>query len=461
MPGAHPFYLRFTISAAMLVGVWQLGYCIQRPDFQTFIIAYILLFAVYLWVIWQKRRDNDWIWWIGVGISLRVVLLFSLPNLSDDFYRFLWDGRLSAHGIHPFAHPPSYFVTLPVAIPGITPELFHRLNSPDYFTVYPPVCQGVFWLAAKIFPDSISGGVFVLKLFLLACEAGTIALLVRFRQPATGIHAGLAYALNPLVVLEISGNCHFEGAMIFFLLAGSLALSRERLGLSAGFWALATGSKLVPLLFLPVVWAHLGWRRGFRFIVLFVLMCAGLFAPLLQPETVRNMAGSLNLYFRQFEFNASFYYLLKWAGEALAPPSMDVARTLGPVLALLAGCGVLVLTFVMNWYSKKRNQPQTLLDFSGPSGLNMLAVMVLASTLHIAFSTTVHPWYISLPFALSLLTPWRYPLVWTGAAALSYSHYAGGGFREQYGWVALEYLLVAAAFLSDIRRIRQNGLEFQ
>ncbi len=458
MPGAHSFYLRLAISAAMLVGVWQLGCCIQRPDFQPLILVYTLLFAAYLWIIWQKERDNNLIWFLGLGLALRVVLLFCLPNLSDDFYRFLWDGRLSAYGIHPFAHPPSYFITLP-AIPGITPELFHRLNSPDYYTVYPPVCQGVFWMAAKIFPESVSGGVFVLKLFLLVCEAGTIALLTRFHQPATGINAGLAYALNPLVLLEISGNCHFEGAMLFFLLAGCLALYRERLLLSAGFWALATASKLVPLLFLPIVWAQLGWRRGFRFIALFALICAGLFAPLLQPEIVRNMAGSLNLYFRQFEFNASLYYVLKWAGQALAPPSMDVARTLGPVLALLVGCGVLLLAFGISRYSKKRNQPQALPVFSGPSGFNMLAAMVLASTLYLVFSTTVHPWYITLPFALSLLTPWRYPLVWTGAAAFSYSHYAGGGFREQYGWIALEYLLVVGAFLADVRRIRLNWLE--
>lgn len=446
--------LFWSLSTVFLAGVWLLGYRLERSDFGSFLAVYTLLFVLYFLLIGHRTVIKHYLYpLLGLGVLLRILLLFSFPHFSDDIYRFLWDGRLTAHGFHPFAHVPAFYMDQPVQIPGITPELFQRLNSPAYYTVYPPVCQGVFWLAGVCFPLNMIGGVFILKLFLLACESGTILLLGRRLHPGTGLNAGVLYALNPLILLEISGNCHFEGAMTSFLLAGCLALLRQRLVTAAGYWALATASKLIPLLFLPIVWAQLGWKKGLRFMTAFALISAVLFAPLLQPAILRNMASSLHLYFRQFEFNASLYYLLKQAGLSLLPPKFDVGRALGPTLGLLVIIGVLWIA----WQSKPVPPAEDRPAASAQRPLQaipLLSAMVLASTLHLVLATTVHPWYIALPFALSLNTRWRYPLVWTAAAGLSYSHYAGGGFQEQYGWIALEYTLVALAFIADLRSAR-------
>ncbi|MCB9334026.1 MAG: hypothetical protein H6574_23480 [Lewinellaceae bacterium] len=166
---------KWVCSGAFIALTFYLGYVVERPDFPAFITTYGLFFALYTWLITRPNWSQaDRRWWIGLGIGLRVLLLFSIPNLSDDFYRFLWDGRLSAQGIHPFAHTPAYFIENQIALTGITPELFANLNSPAYYTVYPPVCQAVFWMAAKLYPESLTGGVFVLKLFLFFCELGVL-----------------------------------------------------------------------------------------------------------------------------------------------------------------------------------------------------------------------------------------------------------------------------------------------
>lgn len=452
------------ISSALIALTVFSGFIVKRADFPSLLGAYGVFFALYVFVLlYGCWSANERFWFIGLGILLRVMLLFSLPNLSDDFYRFLWDGRLAAQGIHPFAHPPSYFIENQISVPGNTPELFRQLNSPEYYTVYPPVCQAVFWLAAKLFPESVSGGVFILKLFLLGCELGTIWMLLRsLPPPPKGEYmagnetqcsttsalnsplglggeerssgAAIAYALNPLILLEIVGNCHFEGAMLCFLLAGIYALCRQRIIMAAVWWALATASKLVPLLFLPVVLVWLGWRSGFRFALFFAVVCSLLFLPLLDIQVMYNMADSLNLYFRQFEFNASIYYLLREIGEAVAPPKMDVARTLGPLLAVGVILGVTILAFY-----KRRSKHAAKNSYFLPDRL------VLTLMLYLALATTVHPWYVAPLFGLSLLTGRRFPLVWTAVAILSYSHYTGGGFQEQYGWIGAEYLLVFAA----------------
>ncbi|MBK8965613.1 MAG: hypothetical protein IPM36_02835 [Lewinellaceae bacterium] len=467
--------IRLLLTGAFIALTIYLGYFVERSNFPAFISAYGLFFALYAWLITRPDWSlHDRRWWLGVGIALRIVLLFSIPNLSDDFYRFLWDGRLAAQGIHPFAHPPVYFIENQIELRGITPALFSKLNSPEYYTVYPPVCQAVFWVAAKLFPESLAGGVFVLKLFLFFCELGVLWVLTPPPSPPPGgrgarpqddintehgqgfhslksgkistlpanfnsacrqaplplgggVGGVVLYALNPLILLEITGNAHFEGAMLCFLLAGTLFLQKRQLAPPAAFWALAVASKLVPLLFLPIVWVQLGFRKGLRFLLFFSVFSALLFVPLLNLEILENMAGSLNLYFRQFAFNASGYYLLKAIGKMFADPSVDVGRMLGPVLGIVVFVGVWVLAFF--------TRPTT-------SSHRTSTALLLAATLYLALATTVHPWYIALPFGLSLLTKWRYPVVWTGVAMLSYSHYAGGGFQENYGLIALEYLIL-------------------
>ncbi|MCC7505592.1 MAG: hypothetical protein IT259_09830, partial [Saprospiraceae bacterium] len=98
---------RLCYSGAMLgLTIW-LGYFARRDVFGSFIGAYGLFFGLYaLLVFREKPSGSDALWYRNLGIMLRVVLLFSLPNLSDDSVRFIWDGRLLAQGINPVLHPP-------------------------------------------------------------------------------------------------------------------------------------------------------------------------------------------------------------------------------------------------------------------------------------------------------------------------------------------------------------------
>ncbi|HNM25046.1 MAG TPA: hypothetical protein PKL15_06430 [Saprospiraceae bacterium] len=438
-------------SAFAALTVW-LGFFARRSDFGPFIGAYGLLFGLYALLVFKEKPGGaDLRWYLGLGIALRIALLFSLPNLSDDYYRFLWDGRLLAQGIHPFAHPPEYYMARPELPAGLSRDLYNHLNSPQYYTVYPLVCQAVFALAGWLFPFSDRGAVLIIKLFLLACEIATIAGfgsrpllrgsggegLLSAAGPSWGDRVGeasLLYALNPLILLEIVGNLHFEGAMICFLLAGLNALHRRRLAAGAVWWALATASKLLPPLFLPVLWRWLGWRRGLKFALLFGAISIGMFLPLLQPEVLGNMGSSLRLYFRQFEFNASVYYLAKfWANRY---SDWETGRLVGPALGALTLLAVVALAV---WRTPK-----------GGKQVRLYEALTLASAIYLFDATTVHPWYVSVPLALSLGTRWRFAIVWSGLAALSYSHYQGGFYQEKWGLIGLEYGVVWVVLIADL-----------
>lgn len=466
MPGASEKYIRFAVSLAFAGLTVFLGYFARRTDFLPFIAAYGIFFGLYVWLLFLRKKSTatDFRWYAWLGVGLRVILLFSIPHFSDDFYRFLWDGRLTAAGYHPFIHTPAYFIANHIEIAGITPELFSKLNSPAYYTVYPPLCQAVFALAAVVSPTGEWAGVLVMKLLLLACEAGTIFQLAvagsnnPWRYPRDGGRMAVLYALNPLLILEIVGNCHFEGLMIFCLVAGVRALEQNRARVAAVFWALATAAKLLPLMFLPILFRYLGREKRIGFLSLFALLSLVLFAPLL--GVLPNIASSLDLYFRQFQFNASVYYLLRAFGFLLK--GYDVGETLGPMLGLATVAGVVMIARKVS--TAPGHSPEGMAAIApgaevkvagiAASGLGLTDALLLALMLQLSLSAAVHPWYATVPLALGIMAGRRFPVWWSGLVALSYSHYSGGGFQENYWLIALEYSALWGLILLEFRELR-------
>lgn len=437
LPSANPDWLRFTIvSIAFSMLTIFLGYYARRADFLPLTAAFIAFSLIYVAQFWSGgsnvRHFQRLIW---LGIALRVLLLGSIPNLSDDVYRFIWDGRLWTNGIHPFAYTPDAIMRNFPILPGINSELYAKLNSPGYYSVYPPVCQFVFRVAAWLSQDNIGWGIGGIKLFLFGCEYGSIFLLKRL---ASSRQAAL-YAINPLVILEITGNCHFEGAVICFVLIAVWALGKNKIAQAALFLALATASKLLPLLFLPIIWRNLGLKKGLLFMLYFSLISLLLFFPLLDVQILQNMASSLDLYFQQFQFNASVYYLIRAIG--FWQLGWDIGEFLGPILALLTFAGVLIIA----WFTGSGTQKQ-------PGRLTLADAMFGSVLLYLHFSATVHPWYITPLFALSLLTNTRLGIAWSLLAFLSYSHYHDGLFEEQYALIALEYSVLWVLMYGEWRR---------
>jgi alpha-1,6-mannosyltransferase len=186
----------------------------------------------------------------------------------------------------------------------------------------------------------------------------------------------------------------------------------------------------------PLVWRRLGFRAGGRWVLVFLTITLLVFLPLLDPEVLANLGASLGLYFQKFAFNASLYYLLREAAVWLG--AYHTAEWLGRLLGLAALAGVL-------WLAWRGLRPQA--AFAG-----LVAAMLGASCLYLFASSTVHPWYVTVPFALSLFTTWRFPLVWTAVVFLSYSHYENGKYTEQFGWIALEYAVVLFVAIREWRR---------
>lgn len=439
-------------GSLLAAAVIYLGFFVDRMASVALIGAFTVAFAGYALLV-CKPAGNGLKSLILLGIVLRVVLAFAFPLLSDDLYRFLWDGYLIADGRNPFAELPAFYLEVGNEVPGLNQLLFDKLNSPNYYTIYPPVAQGIFTAAVWLFPTSWYGAAVVMKLFLLACELGSLWLFWRLLgarpqdagqvERSKGSQAGnlLYYWLNPLIVVEITGNLHFEGAMVFFLLLAYYLLQRSAWVRAGVAMAASVASKLLPLLLLPYLIRRL-WGRPFW--VFSFAIGAGLiafFAPLLlSPGFISGFRSSLELYQQKFEFNGSLYYLARaigywWVG-------WNQIATIGPFLAKLSAVAILVLA---------------LLD--GRSDWRSLAEgWLFAFVIYLLCATTVHPWYLSVPIALSVFTRWRFPLVWSFLIMLTYVSYATQPYRENLWLVGLEYVVVLGfAVFADVRRRKAPG----
>ncbi|MEK6782006.1 MAG: glycosyltransferase 87 family protein [Bacteroidota bacterium] len=419
-------------------------YDITRHDtFGLFSCAGVL-FLIYAWVM-RSVDESEVSYWLIASLLFRSSLWFALPNLSDDFYRFIWDGRLLAAGFHPFAELPRYYMEHSEVIPGIDRTLFEKLNSPDYFTIYPPISQFVFWLSVRLSPKSIFGSVVVIRSLIIASEVGSLLLirkiLKHYNLPNKN---ALLYALNPLVIIELTGNLHFEAFLIFFLLLSFWFLKKGNLMWAAFNFAAAICTKLIPIIFLPLLVTRLGLRRSFQFCLITGFCCVLLSLPLLNWEIISGFRESIAYYFKKFEFNASIYYLVREWG--FWKYGYNIIQTVGWKLAVCCTASILLYTlwdFMQS--SKFRIQDRLLMTV----GLLPMDYIFLLS-IYFAFSTIVHPWYITTLVAFSTFNTYRFAVLWAALIFLTYAGYTSDGFEENLWLTLIEYVLVMGYLVFEV-----------
>lgn len=435
MANAH----RKSVSAWLLLfalilsgGIIFITYIVQRHETGRLLIAYSLLFMAYAAIILVTKSDKEIYILLGVSLFVRFVLLPSIPPLSDDFYRFLWDGMLINQGMHPFAQVPTTLVTQGYLeqFPPIAPILYQYMNSPDYFTIYPPVCQALFAAASFLFPNSLAGGIIMIRFPMLVAEAISIFFIFKLLRiyglPAKYV---LLYALNPLVILELSGNLHFEVLMICFLLISVYFFQQNRLMFSAIFFGLAICAKLLPLIFLPLFIRRLGIRKSIYYFGMVGISCLLLFLPLLNVELVKGLQSSIGLYFQKFEFNASIYYIVREIGYAVK--GFNIIEQSGRWMAICAFVSIVLFTL----FERCKRLPEA-----------FLWVLLL----YYLFATIVHPWYITPLVAFSIFSKFRFTIVWSLFIFFTYAGYSATGYYENLIVVFFEYSITLVVLAYEI-----------
>ncbi|WP_229660165.1 glycosyltransferase 87 family protein [Aquaticitalea lipolytica] len=426
------------------------AYDLVRTDYTKLFTLYIALFFLFYKLI-QVNKDN-FKFLVVLAIIFRVVFLFAIPNLSQDFYRFIWDGRMIIQGFNPYLYTPESFININIFPIAQAQELYNGMGelNGSHFTNYPPIKQLVFMIAALLSGKSIIGSAIVFRIFILAADIGTLyfgkKLLERLNLPTHNI---FWYLLNPLIIIELSGNLHFEGIMIFFLVWSLYLLHSGKWKWAAIVFALSISVKLIPLLFLPLFFKYFIQHRftksdvatskplrndiinltGFYAIV--VLTTLLLFTPFFSSEFINNYTKTVALWFSDFEFNASIYYIARSIGYAIT--GYNEIAIIGKFIPLITIISVLGFTFL-----RKNNGVQKL-----------IISMLFVTTVYYFTSTTIHPWYITILVFLSVFTNYKFPIVWSLMLVISYFAYANN-YNENLWLITIEYAVVFSVFIYEV-----------
>lgn len=217
-------------------------------------VLYVVTIRVLPFFSWRKK---DFVVALGFAVSFRVILLCSDPIQEDDFYRYLWDGKVVASGLNPYGVAPSSviareessraYVDILDADPTLV-SILERVNHPNVPTIYPPVAQGVFALTALAAPGSLLG----LRLVFLAFDLALICVILDIlRQLNINRAYVVVYAWSPLVAKETINSAHYDVIPTFFLLSAVALLLRGKQVFAYISLALAVLGKLYPLLLFP------------------------------------------------------------------------------------------------------------------------------------------------------------------------------------------------------------------
>jgi len=232
---------------------------VQQP---VLLLVAILVFsgAVYLFTIFKTPRTNlkknQLIWVIGIGIILRVLMLFSAPILEDDYYRYLWDGAVTANGINPYKYSPEEVLGgtgIPTELSELAEEsgeIIHGINHPEVRTIYPPIAQAFFALSYWL--DSWS--LISWKLILIVFDLATLSLIFNalgiLKLPSSYL---IIYWWNPLLLKEIFNSAHLDVLVFPFVLSAIIMASQNRYIRSTVTLIIGMGIKLWPAFLLPIL----------------------------------------------------------------------------------------------------------------------------------------------------------------------------------------------------------------
>ena len=393
-----------------------------RAELGRFQLLMLVAFAAYALAVMRRAhwralpRAGTFV--VLVALALRMAVLPVNPSLSDDVYRYAWEGRVLAGGGNPYAHAPAD----PALARFRDHQVHPRVNHPELRAIYPPLAEAGFALVARLWYSLLAFKLWILLHDLVLC----VLLVAWCRARGGSAWDALVYAWNPLVVTEYAGSAHHDPTGIVWLVA-ALMLAERRPVTSALSAVAAVLVKLVALPVLPFI--ARAWPVRVRWWAA-AWVGAGLAGYLV---LARGPGSGLEAYANHWRHNDALFALL--AG----PWGERTARLVA--VAAVAGLGA--------WLWQRR--------------VAALAATRLLLRAGLLLGPVVHPWYLGWVLALEPTGPSPGWLLLSCTVLLGYGSFVtpseGGGYHPPLPWRLVEYGLPVAltVVLVLVRRARAGA----
>lgn len=432
----NKYLQRVIVMVLTTVAYVTLLYFTPRSNFYITYALFVFLFFLYFYTL-KNEKIFSLSFCICLGIGLRLIAVFSMPVLSDDYFRFIWDGKMMLQHINPFQYLPSEVIAS-----HHDPYLQYLYNnlieeSQQAYSVYPATLQYVFGFAVYLFPKNIYAAVVVMKLIIFTAECFTIfGLYLLLRAKKMPLRNICICALNPLIIAELVGNIHFEGLLICFLIFTFYFLEKNKILAVALFWALAINTKLLPLMLAPLFMMYLGFWRFVKTGIVTTIIVIVMFLPFIDQQLLPNLSDTVGKFYNLFEFNASLYYLFVKLTSLFTDG--DYSQTIAMLLGAVSMIGILFISFKN--FTKEKFYEKALWIFF----------------IYFLSAAMVQPWYISTMIMLCIFSRFKFPLVFSLLVLLSYYPYLLKVYDENMFVIFLEYSLLFIFMIYEYRQVKKG-----
>ena len=408
---------------------WGEGYS-ERPILE-YLAIYFSIFSLYTLACLSVFKSNwtqktFWVL-IAFGLLFRFAVLPSQQIQEDDVYRYLWDGKVFAHGINPFKFAPeeiNQYQSIKVQNPvyflshygkndqnelavlndlkwesDIALRYMERINHPDVPTLYPPLAQYVFRFSQQINPDSL----FTLRIMFLAFDLMGMVFIIRaLRALNLNQNFSLVYFWSPLMIKETYNSTHLDIIGISCLCVSVYFLIRKRMVGSIFFLALSVLGKFYSAVLLPF-YLQRSWflaqenrQRGAATLTLHLILFCTVITVFYLPfiDIGGSVFEGLKTYGTHWQSNDSLFAILLYVLKNILKPGMATEIPIfGSSMILAKSIMALVILGAVAYLITKQG-PDTNSPKMWIRNIFMVIVVVFL------VSPVQNPWYLcwTVPF---------------------------------------------------------------
>ena len=391
------------------------------PLFLAIFFFSFLLYGFSVWDLFQNRYESISAWMLLIpAVLFRLTFLATEPSLSEDFYRYVWDGRVQMAGHSPYVFPPNA-----PQLEHLRDHYYERINHKQFRTPYSAAAEMFYKLFALI-----SAKVWAFKAFLLLFDFLLLEILRRLlRKEGRSVAWLLIYAWHPLPILEFAGSGHMDIIGIAFLFFSYLLVRSQKFALGGGAFAISVLTKYLPILSLPWLLRERtegSHQRGSQWKFILAAGITGTLLLLQYYSPDWNMFSGALSYYKKWRFNDSLFGILYKALGGAEP-----ARITGMIVTVLAMVVCLVRKF------------------------SFYRAVFVAFGCVLLFSPVVHPWYLC--WVLPLLVfhpnkPWIFFCGWIVLAYFIRYLFPAGVWKPVLWLKLLVYVPLYAWLLIDLAR---------
>jgi alpha-1,6-mannosyltransferase len=353
-------FKKIFFASLLLLTVIYASFYFSNQSIQNYSFSFILSSLIYLViVIVLLKTDLSKIQTISVLLIFFLIKIFFIsvePIGSDDYYRYLWDGKVQANGINPYIYAPDDHTLIPLHS-ELLPE---KVSYPKIRTIYFPVSQFLFTLAYIASGENATG----LKIILLFAELLLlISLYYLFKRFSIELKYILVYAVLPLVFFQFFIDAHVDLTGAALMIASVTLYFYDKKFLSYILLGLSISVKPTGLLLIPFLFQNeqkVLNKLKLVFIPIFVFILT--FLPYVFTAT---------------PYESIINFTAKWTFNGMIYNILDIFLSNNLTIRLI--CGILFLiVFIFLFLSK----------------ISSLKKIYLSLFLLMIFSPVVHPWYL-------------------------------------------------------------------